>query len=136
MGVDHVGGDRFAANLVAFPHGWYFGRVDHDAGTIVAGAYADGRIDLAHVRGRSCHPIDVQAADVFLRTERRLDGVDDVSFAGIRRSGARSAVRFETRAGGVIVTVERSSAPSMRLTCHATQDRSAPMFTPVAIDAV
>ena len=28
----HVGGDRFAANLVAFPHGLYFGRVEPDEG--------------------------------------------------------------------------------------------------------
>ena len=131
----HVGGDRFAGNIVAFPHGWYFGRVGHDAGSIVANAYADGRIDLRHARGRSCFPIDVQAAELFLRTQRGLDAVDDVSVASVSRAGSRSSVTFHSRDGRFSVVVERSVAEPMRLTCHAARERAAPSFELVAVDA-
>jgi len=130
----HVGGDRFAANLVAFPHGWYFGRVEHDAGSIVADAYADGRVDLAHARGRSCYPIDVQAAELFLRKERTLDGLADVVVRRAQRSGATATVAFETIGGPCSVTVERSTAEPMRLTCRAVDEHGAPAFALVSID--
>ena len=50
----HVGGDRFAGNLVAFPHGLYFGRVEPSEAPGIARGYADGRIArLDRYRGRS-----------------------------------------------------------------------------------
>jgi hypothetical protein len=130
----HVGGDRFAANLLAFPHGWYFGRVPPDAGSIVADAYADARIDLRHARGRSCFPIDVQAAELFLRLERELDGLDDVVARAARRSGPDTEVVFDTVSGRFEVRVRRSAAAPTRLTCHAADERAAPTFDLVAID--
>ncbi|HYT27227.1 MAG TPA: sucrase ferredoxin, partial [Actinomycetota bacterium] len=51
----HFGGDRFAGNLVCLPHGVYYGHVEPWHGPAVAAAYAEGRIDLEHYRGRSCH---------------------------------------------------------------------------------
>ena len=48
----HVGGDRFAGNMVVFPHGLYFGRVEPDEGPGIAHAYAEGRIgSLERYRG-------------------------------------------------------------------------------------
>jgi hypothetical protein len=129
----HLGGDRFAANLVAFPHGWYFGRVEADAGPLVADAYVDGRVDLAHARGRSCRAIDVQAAELFLRTDRGLDGLDDVDVRTVRRSASTTTADLDTPVGSFAVTVRRSAAPPTRLTCHATQERAAPVFAPASI---
>jgi hypothetical protein len=74
----HVGGDRFAGNIVAFPHGLYLGRVrPHEA--VRVAVYAEGRVPLEHLRGRSCYPMPVQAAEVALRTQEGLDGLDDVA---------------------------------------------------------
>ncbi len=129
----HVGGDRFAANLVAFPHGWYFGRVDHDAGRALADAYVDGRIDLERARGRSSDPIDVQAAEVAVRRDAGLDRIEDVEAASVRRDGTRSSVRIDTRAGSFVVVVQRDEQPAMRLTCHSTDERSAPVFDVVSV---
>ena len=52
----HIGGDRFAGNMIAFPHGFYFGRVDAARRCRVATGYVGGTIDLEHLRGRSCRP--------------------------------------------------------------------------------
>jgi len=130
----HVGGDRFAANIVAFPHGWYFGRVEADAGPLVANAFADGRIDLRHARGRSCLPIDLQAADLFLRKDRGLDGVDDVSIRGVDRRSTRTRAVFDTPQGPFAVVVARSSGDRVLLTCRSVDPLGPPVFELVDIE--
>ena len=77
----HVGGHRFAANLVCLPHGVLYGRVDTAAGdgTRLGDAYEDGRLDLAHLRGVSWQEPPVQAADLFLRRHTGLTGIGDVT---------------------------------------------------------
>jgi hypothetical protein len=131
----HVGGDRFAGNVVAFPHGLYFGRVAPSEAAALARSYRRARIELAHFRGRSCDPMIVQAAEHFLRERRDLLGVDDVRPVGVRRRGAQVTVRFETPADTVDVSLERRRTESRLLTCHADQPVSAPSYRLLAIDA-
>lgn len=73
----HVGGHRFAGNVVTFPDGLFYGRVldARDAGEVHA-AHAQGEVALPYLRGRSCYEEGVQAAEYFLREatgERRVD---------------------------------------------------------------
>jgi len=49
----HVGGDRFAANIVLLPDSLYFGDVDEAAAARLLAAHDEGRLDLASFRGRS-----------------------------------------------------------------------------------
>jgi hypothetical protein len=130
----HVGGDRFAANLIAFPHGWYFGRVEADTGPVVADAYADGRVELRHARGRSCFAIDVQAAELFLRSDRGLDDLGDIDVRAVDRRVMDTSVAFDTPDGAFVVDVERSSAAPRLLTCHASEALAPPVFSPVRIE--
>jgi hypothetical protein len=130
----HVGGDRFAANLVAFPHGWYFGRVEADAGPVIADAFGDGRVDLAHARGRSCFSIDVQAAELLLRSVRGLDALEDVTLRRVERGAVRTTAAFDTRAGAFSVVVERAAAEPALLTCRAVDPLAPPVFDLVAIE--
>src|SRR5690606_7696048 len=51
--VSHIGGDRFAANMVVLPHGLYYGRLDAVSALGVAGTHLAGGLDLDHLRGRS-----------------------------------------------------------------------------------
>ena len=66
----HLGGDRFAGNVLVLPHGLYYGRLDPEAAARMAVWHHEGRLDLEHLRGRSGYPFAVQAAEIFLR--RRL----------------------------------------------------------------
>jgi hypothetical protein len=120
----HIGGDRFAANLVCFPHGVYFGRVGPSEAVRVARAYAAGRVDLDHYRGRSAFSPPVQAAEEFVRRRNGLAGLDDLVLRDHRpRRGGRHHVVFETADGsehGVEVAVAAGSP--RRLTCKATHD--------------
>jgi len=58
----HVGGDRFAGNLVVLPEGVYYGRVERSEAWPVLEAALDGRVHLPHYRGRSCYGFAAQAA--------------------------------------------------------------------------
>ena len=49
----HIGGDRFAANLVVLPDSLYFGRVDPASAPELLGALDQGRINLSLFRGRT-----------------------------------------------------------------------------------
>ena len=129
----HVGGDRFAGNLVAFPHGLYLGRVRPHEAAEVALSYAEGRVSLRHLRGRSCYPMPVQAAEHALRMHEGLDRIDDV---GLERTESRPGVStstFRTPMGRFSVSVAiEESAPSF-LTCHSLAAESAPAYRTIAI---
>jgi hypothetical protein len=81
----HLGGDRFAGNLVCLPHGLYFGHVGPDEAAGVVAAYRAGDIALEWYRGRSCYPMPVQAAEALARRELGLRSIDDLVPSARRR---------------------------------------------------
>jgi len=120
--VSHLGGDRFAGNLLVLPRGDYFGRVEpEDSESLVSGYEAD-RLDLAHHRGRSIQPRLVQAAEHFLRESDGLRGFDDLVVTEYRRRHDRAEVVFGRPGELVRVHVEARRGPeSSYLTCRADQ---------------
>ncbi len=59
----HVGGHRFAANLVILPHGLYYGPVGLEAASAAIGAYQRGAVAPDRYRGRAGQPRPVQQAE-------------------------------------------------------------------------
>ena len=121
----HVGGDRFAGNMVVFPHGLVFGRVEPAEGAGILEALADGRLMLDRYRGRTSMPMPSQAAERALRVDRGLDRLDDVRHLGTERRGGRASVRLGTRSGEALVRLTRVELPPMRLTCASNADEAA-----------
>lgn len=135
----HIGGDRFAGNLVCFPHGLYFGHLDADTGPPAAALYDDGLIDLAHYRGRSCQPFVVQAAEYFLRVDRALAHVDDLAYAGRQAVDADTfRVGFTERSGTRYTVDVRVSWDDRerRLTCQAAVSARTPRYELLEITVV
>jgi hypothetical protein len=131
----HVGGDRFAGNLVAFPHGLYFGRVEPEEVADLLGAYGEGRVAPLHrYRGRSSHAFHVQTADRAVRDHLELDRIDDVVPVHVHRQGDRVAVGADTPIGPVRVELERMSGTPMRLTCHASSEEARPGWRVLGIE--
>ena len=127
----HVGGDRFAANLVAFPHGAYFGRVDPSNAVAVARAYADGRLTLDHYRGRSCFPFAVQAAEIEVRKRLGLEEIDSLGEARWRTVGPGVLdVSIDRAAGATVVLRVRTveADPARVLTCHGEEEVRPPAY--------
>jgi hypothetical protein len=115
----HVGGDRFAGNLVCLPTGVFYGHLDAATADGVVAAYERGEVDLDRWRGRSSVPFAVQSAEAFVRRELGLLREDALRFAGSHRDGARVTVRFDRPDGDPVeVVVERDrDATERRLTC-------------------
>jgi Sucrase/ferredoxin-like len=126
----HFGGERFAGNIVCFPHGLYFGRVDPAGAGAVVDAYRRGEIDLDHYRGRAGDPFVVQAAEYFLRRDTGLIGIDEVSVAGRPTvDGDVLEVALATEDGRFSVRVARRQAPPARpLTCTADRPVHPPAY--------
>ena len=118
----HVGGDRFAANLVLFPHALYFGRVEAARGPEIVREYAEGRIVLERFRGRASVSMAAQTAEVYLRRELGIRGVEEVVVENARRDGDRVEVRLRADGAERTVTVRRELGDPMRLTCHSATE--------------
>jgi len=121
----HLGGDRFAANVVVLPHGFYYGQVP-DGGAELVAAHEAGRVALPWLRGRSGLPMPAQAAQHAARTRLGLLGVDDLALRTVvplTPPGAeveRWTVTLAGPDGDVVATVESRPAESAaRLTCRA-----------------
>lgn len=119
----HVGGDRFAGNLVCLPHGFYYGRVERDDVPAVVDEYLDGRLLLAHYRGRSCWPFPVQAAERRIRDEEGLTGLDDLSLASVEGGSDRWSIAFETPGGRRELDVVAEVGELTKLTCESEAKR-------------
>ena len=65
--VSHIGGHRFAANLICLPHGLLYGRVNPENAATILHDYQSGHISLANLRGRTTYMKIVQAAEYHLR---------------------------------------------------------------------
>jgi hypothetical protein len=127
----HLGGDRFAANVLVLPDGLYYGRLDAVSALTVAGAHGAGQLDLDHLRGRSGLAMPVQAAEIALREKLAETGRGTVRFLGRQVSGPRDELvtqaRFEV--AGATYEVEVCTTPSaelQRLTCGAQRDNPIP----------
>ena len=83
----HVGGDRFAANVLCFPHGLSYGRVDALGAEQIIQEYRAGLVTLEYLRGRSCYEPVVQAAERFLRQRRDLRALDSLEMLACETVG-------------------------------------------------
>jgi hypothetical protein len=136
--TSHVGGDRFAGNLVVLPRGLYYGGLDPDSARAVADATAAGEVLLEHFRGRSDLPMAAQAADVALRREHGVTGLDDLQVRGVRVDGDLTTVRCEVGGLGLRDVVVRRvpSEGAHRLTCSASRASTIPRHEVVEVSEV
>jgi len=74
--VSHVGGHRFAANLICLPHGLLYGRVDEISVRTILDSYNNGQVYLPNLRGRVCFSKIIQACEFHLRDQSGETGLD------------------------------------------------------------
>lgn len=118
----HIGGDRFAANVVCLPGGAYFGRVPKEEAVRVTDDYESGILDLDYFRGWSSWPFAVQASEIAAREQLDLTGIEDVVPESWRKvSDSEISVRLmTTKFGPLDVSVRlRTSDDEFYLTCRA-----------------
>lgn len=125
----HVGGDRFAANLVVLPHGLYYGQVGAAAALDVVRAYESGSVVPTWLRGRSSLAAPVQAAQHHARAilgERSLTALLPLDVEV--RPGGRWRVLMAWRSGAVDVEVRARLAAPALLTCASGRPEPVRVF--------
>ena len=133
--VSHVGGDRFAANMVVLPHGLYYGHLDPVSAISVAGSHLAGELDLDHLRGRASHPNAVQAAEIFLRRDLGETREGAVALNERSNNADTTSTTFTVGAATYAVQVRAFHDPSgpARLTCKAQRDSPVPAYDLVSV---
>ncbi len=85
--VTHLGGHRFAPNLLTLPDACLYGRVAVEELDDFLAATEQGKVAFANLRGRTCYPPAVQAAEALL-------AVDDLRLLHVEEEGDATRVRF------------------------------------------
>ncbi len=116
----HLGGDRFAANVVVLPTGATYGYVDAlDTAGIVT-ASDTGRLFLPLLRGCSTDAPVVQAARVAAQRALARPGVFALREVSTEAVGTdRWVVHLADPDAAAVVSVERRRLPDARATCAA-----------------
>jgi hypothetical protein len=126
----HIGGDRWAANLVLLPDSLYFGHQDSDSARRVLAAHDTGRLELTGFRGRTTSRLIEQAAEHHVRATLRLERLDAVR--AIERPDDHTVrITVLTSDGLAVCTLllEREDVPaSTPLTCKGRPGQHYPAF--------
>jgi hypothetical protein len=133
--ISHMGGDRFAANMVVLPEGLYYGRMEPESASEVARLHESGRLDLGRLRGRSSYPMPVQYAEIALRRQIGEDRLDAVRL--VRRDGWTSVFAHRDETGYEwAVTVSRRTQGEGQLTCGLERLSPVPVYDVVSIEQI
>jgi len=106
----HLGGHRFAANLLVLPDALCFGYLDAQSAVALAAELEAGRLPLEHLRGRTTLTAAQQAAEILARRELGLDGLDDARHV--------EGTTFDTPRGRFAATVRSRELEPRRVSCR------------------
>jgi hypothetical protein len=134
----HLGGDRFAANVLVLPHGALYGRVPVSAVDSLVAATERDALMLPYLRGEIGMTPVRQAALAYARRELDLPGLDQLSVGAVAPALSRpgDVVTVELRIAGpagadrVSVTVSIEQLAPAVLTCRAAGPRPSLAFRP------
>jgi hypothetical protein len=119
--TSHLGGDRFAANVLVLPSGLLYGRVPASAATEFADAVDAGTVVPDLLRGRVGLPPAAQAAAALAHRRLGLSGVGEVRvLASSGFADGVATVRLRTAKGDFAVKVAADRVAADGLTCAAT----------------
>ena len=121
----HLGGHRFAPNVLVLPQGVLYGRVKPEIMDEFVSAAESGDVPVANLRGRSCYPKQAQAAEGFA-------GRAGLELLRVVENDSRSAVTFAGPQENLTVEVRRSGEPRwITASCGDEQTRAVYPFVPL-----
>jgi hypothetical protein len=86
----HLGGHRFAANILILPDGIYYGRVNKDNFEKIRNSYLNNKLEAGLLRGRCFYHPDVQAAEHYFRRELEYPYLGNLNL--INRSATENGI--------------------------------------------
>lgn len=125
----HIGGDRFAATMLLFPHGINYGWADTLGAREMVAAYRAGRVVLAGLRGRSAFSFLEQAAqDAARRTFGDLNIGAYEPVRSQRHAENGWEVLLADPPGQIRVELEQMLSDPLYSNCAATVALARPAF--------
>jgi hypothetical protein len=125
----HIGGDRFAATMLLFPHGINYGWADTLGAQGMVDAYRAGRVTLSGLRGRSAFSFLEQAAQDAARRAFGDLRIGAYEPAGSRPLAERSwEVLLADPPGQIRVELAETVTEPMYSSCAATVALGRPAF--------
>lgn len=130
----HVGGDRFAANIVILPDSLYFGRCVAETAADLIDEVDGGVLNLTHFRGRSSYRLEEQAIEHRVREELGVSGIDAVRIGAVDGDGRYPVTVVEGDAEGqsvrrfLVGVRRRMTLIADPVTCHGTPNQRTPVF--------
>ncbi|MFJ4504231.1 sucrase ferredoxin [Streptomyces sp. NPDC088864] len=132
----HVGGDRFAANVLVAPDGVYYGALDAASSVAVVEEHLAGRVHAGHLRGYTDLYPAQQAAVAALLARHGPAGRHAYAVTGTSRAGPHWLIRVTgpaPRATAYDIEVTAHRAPPHRLTCNGPAASAAMVHEVVSI---
>lgn len=131
----HVGGDRFAGNLVMLPDGTYYGGLDAEFAVEVAAGHLAGRVDVSHLRGSVRWPPVAQVAVGEIHRRWGPYGAAEVSAESWTALDQSRWVVHVVGPGNSRYAVEvlGEPRPTAELTCAATRPTAATGYRVVSL---
>lgn len=126
----HVGGHRFAANLICLPAGILYGRVRPETALAILETDRLGRIYLPNLRGRLSDPAVAQAAEFYLRQQRGDDLLGAYRLIDMQEtSPGEWVVRFGVFPGDEVLVVQLRRVVMDEQTFEScSQEKSTPII--------
>lgn len=132
----HVGGDRFAPNIVTAPAGMYFGGVlPHHTQDVVTSIEV-GQIDMHYYRGRCCLSKAAQTAEYYAREAWGNNQMQDTELVEQQIDGDDATVTIRETSTGRTATVVMQLVQSDTedyLTCRDTEKGRTKFYRLVSI---
>lgn len=114
----HVGGHRYAPNLLSLPSGLLYGFVTPEDVVALTQAQDDGQISLPNLRGRSCYAPAAQASEYYLRQHLGETDMHALTLTDIGGDNSVTAAEFKLAADGVArVRVEQLEGTPVVASC-------------------
>lgn len=128
----HVGGHRFAANLVVLPRGLYYGRLSPAQGPTAVREGAHGRVVPEVLRGRPGRAPPVQAGEAYVRRLDGLTALDALSVTGCEETTPNEwVVALASATYGYRVRVRAHTGPPRLVSCGDETPEAPPVWLPV-----
>jgi (2Fe-2S) ferredoxin len=129
----HIGGDRFAPNVVVLPDGFYYGNLDPDRAVATVEAHLAGTVLTDRLRGMARYLPPVQAAVIAAYERYGPLGPTDVTVGATEHIGPHHGHGSETFVDLVVepqrrmvrVRVLSVRRPDAQLTCRAARETPA-----------
>jgi hypothetical protein len=131
----HVGGDRFAANLVVLPDGVYYGNLDPDSAVETVRSHLRGEVVVQHLRGMTRVPPAAQVAMAAVHQRFGPLGAGDVDLTSLEHTSpgvwhiGLAVPRAEL--SRIEVTVSSHRRQPAQLTCRAEAETPAAQYSVV-----